>query len=112
MILYSVPFWLQIPVIKVFKTMPKIKSAKKALEKSKKRHLRNLQRKRKFKNLEKNFKKAILEKNKEDSEKYLKLLYKCCDKFQKVGFLKANTASRKKSRLTFLFNRTFKSSNS
>ncbi|MCD6085912.1 30S ribosomal protein S20 [bacterium] len=92
--------------------MPKIKSAKKALKKSKKRYLRNLQRKRKFKNLEKNFKKAILEKNEENSKKYLALLYKYCDKLQKVGFLKKNTASRKKSRLTFLFNRTFKPSNS
>jgi len=92
--------------------MPKIKSAKKALKKSKKRHLRNLQRKRNLKDLEKNFKKAILEKNRENSQKHLKLLYKYIDKFQKVGFLKKNTASRKKSRLTLLFNRTFKTSKS
>jgi len=88
--------------------MPQTKSAKRALRKAKRRYLRNLQRKRKFKALEKNFKKAIKEKNKEEAQKYLSLLYKCIDKFQKVGFLKKNTASRKKSRFTILFNKTFK----
>ena len=87
--------------------MPRTRSAKRALRKSIKRYLRNLQRKRKLKNLEKKFKKAVLEKNQKEAQEYLRLLYKCIDKFQKVGFLKKNTAARKKSRLTSFFNLHF-----
>lgn len=85
--------------------MPITKSAKKALRKSQKRHLRNLGRKKALHDAIKKVKKAALNKNKEEAIKLLPLAYKTIDKMAKVGYLKKNTAARKKSRLAKLVNK-------
>jgi ribosomal protein S20 len=45
-------------------------------------------------------KKLVEEKKKDEARKALSLAYKALDKAVKTGLLKANTASRKKSRLS------------
>jgi ribosomal protein S20 len=77
--------------------MPKTKSAKKALRKSKRRWEINERRRRKIKIAIKNFLKALKEKNKELAEKNLRLVYKELDKAGKT-FVHQNKASRLKSK--------------
>jgi small subunit ribosomal protein S20 len=84
--------------------MPIKKSAKKALRKSLKRRQRNLIYKKKIKDLVKQFKKLLKENKKEEAKNLLPLIYKALDKAAKVGVIKKNTASRKKSRLSKLVN--------
>ena len=84
--------------------MPIKKSAKKALRKSLKRRQRNLIYKKKIKDLVKQFKKLLKENKKEEAKNFLPLIYKALDKAAKVGVIKKNTASRKKSRLSKLVN--------
>ena len=81
--------------------MPIIKSAKKALRQSKKRHLRNLKRKEAIIDAIKKIKKA-LKKGKEEAIKFLPLVYKAIDKAAKTGAINKNAAARKKSRLAKL----------
>ena len=76
------------------------KSAKKALRQSIKRRKGNLQKKRKIKDLIKKVKNLASEKKIEEAKKLLPSLYKALDKAAKVGTIKRNTASRKKSRIT------------
>jgi len=80
--------------------MPITKSAKKALRQNQKRRAKNLVYKKKMKNLIKEVRSLVSEKKIEDAKKLLPQIYKSLDKSAKVGVIKKNTASRKKSRIT------------
>ncbi len=80
--------------------MPITKSAKKRLRQSEKRHALNLSYKRKMKKLVKEIRELIAEKKRSAAKKLLPESYKIIDKAAKIGVIKKNTASRKKSRLT------------
>jgi len=80
--------------------MPITKSAKKALRQNQKRKAKNLVYKKKMKNLIKEVRSLVSEKKIEDAKKLLPQIYKSLDKSAKVGVIKKNTASRKKSRIT------------
>jgi len=84
--------------------MPVTKSAEKALRQSIKRRARNLVYKKKIKNLIKEVRSLVGEKKIEEAKKILPQVYKTLDKSAKVGVIKKNTASRKKSRITKLLN--------
>jgi small subunit ribosomal protein S20 len=86
--------------------MPITKSAKKALRQNKKRRQRNLRRFSVLRDSVKKIKKLILENKKEEALKLLPQSYKAIDKAAKAGIIKKNAASRKKSRLTSLINKT------
>lgn len=80
--------------------MPITKSAKKALRQSFRKAAGNLIYKKKLKNLLKEVKILVLGKKTEEAKKLLPQVYKTIDKAAKVGVIKKNTASRKKSRIT------------
>jgi small subunit ribosomal protein S20 len=80
--------------------MPITSSAKKALRKSVTNRSRNLKRKSSLGETIRNYKKLITDKKIEEASKLLPMVYKAIDKNAKVGFLKSNTASRLKSRLS------------
>ncbi|MFM2357770.1 MAG: hypothetical protein RJA61_507 [Candidatus Parcubacteria bacterium] len=80
--------------------MPIIRSAKKALRASARKRVYNLRRKDAVVGSLKTVKKLVEEKKKDEARKALSLAYKALDKAVKTGLLKANTASRKKSRLS------------
>jgi len=82
------------------------KSAKKALRQNIKRRARNIIYKKKIKNLIKKVRGLVLEKKFEEAKNILPQIYKALDKAGKVGVIKKNTASRKKSRITKLINKT------
>jgi len=82
------------------------KSAKKALRQNIKRRKINIQRKKNLKSLIKEVRSLVLQKKIEEAKKLLPKLYKALDKAAKVGLIKKNTASRKKSRLTKLVLKT------
>ena len=86
--------------------MPITKSAKKALRQSKKRNLQNLQFKRRFKSAVKEFRQEAGAKSLEKAKNLLPRVYQAVDKAAKKGIIKKNTASRYKSRLTQLLNKT------
>lgn len=81
------------------------KSAKKALRQNKRRRARNLMYLNKIKKLIKETGSFVLQKKSEEAKKLLPQVYKILDKAAKVGVIKKNTASRKKSRLAKLINR-------
>ena len=85
--------------------MPIIKSAKKALRQSEKRRIENFSKKKNLKNLLKKVRGLISEKKIEEAKKLLPKTYKALDKAAKIGLIKKNTASRKKSRITKLINK-------
>lgn len=85
--------------------MPITKSAKKALRQNVKRRVRNLIYKNKIKDLIKKIKSLVSKKKNEEAKKLLSQLYKILDKSVKVGVIKKNNASRRKSRLTKLCNK-------
>lgn len=74
-------------------------SAKKAIRVSAKKHVFNLRRKDALKDTTKSLTKALVAKDAAGAEKLLPAAYAAIDKAQKRGVIKANTASRKKSRL-------------
>jgi small subunit ribosomal protein S20 len=76
------------------------KSAKKAARQSLKRKAQNSVYKNKIKNLVKEAKTLVLAKKSEEAKKLLPKIYQALDKAAKVGVIKKNAASRKKSRLT------------
>lgn len=80
--------------------MPITKSAKKALRQSKKRRERNLAYKKKIKSLIKEAENLVSQKKIKEVKKLLPQIYKALDKAAKVGVIKKNTATRKKSRIT------------
>lgn len=85
--------------------MPITKSAKKALRQNVRRKARNLVYKKKMKSLIKQVRTLVEEKKTEEAKKLLPQVYKILDKIAKVGIIKKNTASRKKSRITKLVNK-------
>lgn len=78
------------------------KSAKKAIRQSEKHKHHNLVYKNKIKDLIKEVRSLVLSKKIDEAKKILPKLYQAIDKATKVGVVKKNTASRKKSRLTKL----------
>lgn len=78
------------------------KSAKKALRQSLGRKKRNLVYKNKIKDLQKQVKNLVSQKKIKEAKTLLPKIYKALDKAAKVGVIKKNAASRKKSRLTKL----------
>lgn len=82
--------------------MPITSSAKKALRASKRKRVFNIRTKNTFTDAVKTVKKFVGEKNINEAVKALSSAYKALDKAAKTGFIKKNTASRKKSRLTLL----------
>lgn len=84
------------------------KSAKKAIRQNKRRKVQNLVYKNKIKNLIKEMRSLILAKKIEEAKKLLPAVYEALDKSAKVGVIKKNTASRKKSRMAKLIGRTAK----
>lgn len=81
------------------------KSAKKAIRQSDKRKQHNLIYRNKIKGLIKEARGLVLAKKIDEAKKVLPKLYQALDKAAKVGVIKKNTASRKKSRLTKLTER-------
>jgi small subunit ribosomal protein S20 len=80
-------------------------SAKKAIRYSAKKHVFNLRRKDALYNATKSLTKALAAKDVALAEKLLPAAYAAIDKACKTGFIKPNTASRKKSRLAAAINR-------
>ena len=88
--------------------MPITTSAKKALRQNIRRRERNLGHKKELKNSIKQLKKFIAQKKSELAFNQLSAVYKKLDKAAKTNLIKKNTASRLKSRLTLLLNKTTK----
>ena len=82
--------------------MPITKSAKKSLRQETKRRARNLKYKKKIKDLKKQILNLVNQKKIKEVQELLPNFYKTVDKAAKVGVIKKNTASRKKSRLSRL----------
>lgn len=76
------------------------KSAKKAAKQSIVRKNRNIVYKNNIKKIVKDFKSLVLENKNEEAKKLLPQIYKALDKAAKVGVIKKNNASRRKSRFT------------
>lgn len=73
-------------------------SAKKALRASKTKRIFNLRRKNAIDRDLKAFRKLVAAKDKAGAQKLISTVYKALDKAAKTGYIKANTASRLKSR--------------
>lgn len=86
--------------------MPITKSAKKALRQNIKRRAHNRKIKENLKSLIKKTRSLVAEKKNEEAKKLLPNLYKALDKAAKIGVVKKNTASRKKSRIAKLINKS------
>lgn len=78
--------------------MPITSSAKKALRVSARKRVFNLASKAKVDEPLKKFKKLVEAKNQKEAAALLPTVYKALDKAAKTGYIKKNTASRKKSR--------------
>lgn len=89
--------------------MPIKKSAKKAVRQSLKRRARNLIYKKKIKSLIKEERNLVSQKKIGEAKSLLPKIYKILDKAAKVGIIKKNMASRRKSRIVKLINRSAKS---
>jgi small subunit ribosomal protein S20 len=76
------------------------KSAKKAQRQSVKRRLGNLQYKKEIKEVLKQVRVLAAAKKTEELKKILPQVYKALDKAAKVGVIKKNNASRRKSRIS------------
>jgi ribosomal protein S20 len=79
--------------------MPITSSAHKALRASEKKRVFNIRRKNVIEKQIKEFRKLIAAKNKAGAEKLVSSIYKSLDKAAKTHYIKANTASRTKSRV-------------
>ena len=79
--------------------MPITSSAHKALRASEKKHVFNLRRKSTVEKNMKEFRKLLAAKNKPAAEKLIPTIYQALDKAVKTDYIKANTASRTKSRV-------------
>ncbi len=77
-----------------------IKSAKKSIRQSAKRKEHNIIYKDKIKKLVKEALSLVAAKKQAEAKKLLPEIYKALDKAAKVGVIKKNNASRRKSRLT------------
>lgn len=76
------------------------KSAKKALRSSKRKRVFNARKKDSVYKTVKKFKKLVAEKKVAEAEKMFPQVQKVLDKAAKTGYIKKNTASRKKARLS------------
>ncbi len=74
-------------------------SAKKALRAGKRKHVFNLRRQTAIETSVRQFKKLIVAKKTNEAKALMPTLYKALDKAAKTGAIKANTASRRKSRI-------------
>jgi len=81
-------------------------SAKKAIRASAKKHVFNVRRKSALYDATKALTQAVAAKDVKKAESLLPAAYKAIDKARKSGVIKANTASRKKSRLAGLIKRS------
>ena len=81
------------------------KSAKKAIRQNKKRRKLNLAYKNKIKILVKEAHFLVLAKKTAEAKMLLPKIYQALDKAAKVGVIKKNNASRRKSRLTKLIDK-------
>lgn len=84
------------------------KSAQKAIRQNKKRRTYNLVYLNKIKSLLKETRDFVLQKKIREAKELLPKVYQVLDKAAKVGVIKKNTASRKKSRLTKLVDKSSK----
>ena len=80
-------------------------SAKKAIRQSATRNARNVIYKNKIKKLVKEARFLVSEKKLAEAKKLLPEIYQALDKAAKVGVIKKNNASRRKSRLTRLIDK-------
>lgn len=76
------------------------KSAKKAIRQNKTRRARNLVYINKMKKLIKETRAFVMQKKNKEAKELLPKVYQILDKAAKVGIIKKNNASRKKSRIT------------
>ncbi|MCX6718194.1 MAG: 30S ribosomal protein S20 [Candidatus Staskawiczbacteria bacterium] len=81
------------------------KSAKKAIRQSAARKEHNIVYKDKIKSLVKEARALVLAKKMPEAKKLLPAIYTALDKAAKVGVIKKNNASRRKSRLTKLIDK-------
>ena len=81
------------------------KSAKKAIRQSARRKEQNIVYKDNIKKLVKEARALVSKKNLTEAKKILPQIYKALDKAAKVGVIKKNNASRRKSRLTKLIDK-------
>lgn len=86
--------------------MPITKSAKKALRSSGRKRLFNIKKKDIVNKSIKDFKALIVKKDVKGAMAIMPKVQKALDKAVKTGLLKANTAGRKKSRLSALLKKT------
>ncbi|RQD72753.1 MAG: 30S ribosomal protein S20 [Candidatus Syntrophonatronum acetioxidans] len=84
--------------------MPNTKTALKRMKTNLKREERNKAVKTRIKSSVKRFENALKADNKEEAQKFLNMAYRNIDKAVSKGILHKNNASRKKSRLSKLFN--------
>lgn len=83
-----------------------IKSAQKAIRQNKRRRAHNLTYINNMKSLVKELKAFITQKKIKEAKELLPKVYQILDKTAKVGVIKKNNASRKKSRITKLIERS------
>jgi len=88
--------------------MPIKKSAKKYLRASKKRAEQNLTIKKNFKVVIKKFSELVKAGKSDEARKMMPAVQKALDKAAKVGVIKKNAASRKKSRLVKMLKKSAK----
>ncbi len=85
-----------------------IKSAKKAIRQNKTRRAHNLVYLNKMKSLVKEVRTLVIQKKFQEAKELLPKAYQILDKTAKVGIIKKNNASRKKSRLAKLVEKSSK----
>lgn len=90
--------------------MPITTSAKKALRQNKTRHARNVVKKEAYKKGVVDFRKLVAAKKFDEAAKVLPIAFKALDKAAKTSVIEKNKASRLKSRLAQLINRSTKAS--
>ena len=88
--------------------MPIKQSAKKYLRASKKRAVQNLKIKKTFREAVKKFREFVKDGKIEEAKKMMPAVQKALDKAAKVGVIKKNAASRKKSRLVKMIKKSSK----
>jgi len=76
------------------------KGAKKAVRSSERKRVFNIRRNNAMREVVKNIKKSLTAGKGDEAKKMLPAAYKAIDKAAKRGVIKANTAARKKSRLS------------
>lgn len=85
--------------------MPLTKSAKRALRGSEKKRAFNNSKKDQVSKAVKQLKRLVSEKKINEAKEFMSKVQKILDKSTKTGLIKANKASRKKSRLSALIKR-------